>query len=180
MKKDYGNSQVLMCDYTQAKEIKVVLSEIADQVAGRLRHHQVQGEVISVGIDYADAEEAGTSGFGVQMKIYPTNHTNDLSPKKRPHVQPYNSCPDHWHSCRTIWQVMHELGIQSTMYRKRPKKPTTNTDTSQKPNLMRHLADLSGVVTTDITYIHLINQNLVYLATLFVVPRSHQNKIKHW
>lgn len=44
---------------------------------------------------------------------------------------------------------MHELGIQSTMYRKRPKKPTTNTDTSQKPNLMRHLADLSGVVTTD-------------------------------
>ncbi|MFI3633922.1 MULTISPECIES: hypothetical protein [Lactobacillales] len=45
---------------------------------------------------------------------------------------------------------------------------------------MRHLADLSGVVTTDITYIHLINQNWVYLATLFVVPRSHQNKIKHW
>lgn len=74
MKKDYGNSQVLMCDYTQAKEIKVV---------------------VSVGIDYADAEEAGTSGFGVQMKIYPTNHTDDLSPKKRPHVQPYNSCPDH-------------------------------------------------------------------------------------
>lgn len=81
MKKDYGNSQVLMCDYTQAKEIKVVLSEIADQVAGRLRHHQVQGEVVSVGIDYADAEEAGTSVFGVQMKIYPTNHTDDLSQK---------------------------------------------------------------------------------------------------
>lgn len=75
---------------------------------------------------------------------------------------------------------MHELGIQPTMYRKRPKKPTTNTDTSQKPNLMRHLADLSGVVTTDITYIHLINQNWVYLATLFVVPRSHQKKLKHW
>lgn len=158
-----------MCDYTQAKEIKVVLSEIADQVAGRLRHHQVQGEVVSVRIDYADAEEAGTSGFGVQMKIYPTNHTDDLSPKKRPHIQPYNSC-------RTIWQIMHELGIQSTMYRKRPKKPTTNTDTSQKPNLMRHLADLSGVVTTDITYIHLINQNWVYLATLFVVPRHIKTK----
>lgn len=79
-----------MCDYTQAKEIKVVLSEITDQVAGRLHHHQVQGEVVSVGIDYADAEEAGTSGFGVQMKIYPTNHTDDLSPQKtsaRPTVQ---------------------------------------------------------------------------------------------
>lgn len=79
-----------MCDYTQAKEIKVVLSEIADQVAGRLRHHQAQGEVVSVGIDYADAEEAGTSGFGVQMKIDSTNHTDDLSPQKtsaRPTVQ---------------------------------------------------------------------------------------------
>lgn len=71
---------------------------------------------------------------------------------------------------------MHELGIQSTMYRKRPKKPTTNTDTSQKPNLMRHLADLSGVVTTDITYIHLINQNWVYLATLFVGLWCKNNK----
>ncbi len=54
---------------------------------------------------------------------------------------------------------MRELGIQSTMYRKRSKKPTTTTDMSQKPNLMRHLADLSEVVTTDITYIQLINQN---------------------
>ena len=44
-----------MRDYTQAREIEVVLSEIADQVAGRLRHHQVQGEVVSVGIDYADS-----------------------------------------------------------------------------------------------------------------------------
>ncbi|WP_020487396.1 Y-family DNA polymerase, partial [Lacticaseibacillus paracasei] len=41
--KGYGNSQVLMRDYTQSREIEVVLSEIADQVAGRLRHHQVQG-----------------------------------------------------------------------------------------------------------------------------------------
>ena len=177
MKKDYGNSQVLMCDYTQAKEIKVVLSEIADQVAGRLRHHQVQGEVVSVGIDYADAEEAGTSAFGVQMKIYPTNHTDDLSQKTsaRPTVQflsgPLTFLPN---------DLAGHAWYRTTMYRKRPKKPTTNTDTSQKPNLMRHLADLSGVVTTDITYIHLINQNWVYLATLFVVPRSHQNKIKHW
>lgn len=68
---------------------------------------------------------------------------------------------------------MHELGIQSTMYRKRPKKPTTNTDTPQKPNLMRHLADLSGAVTTDITYIHLINQNWVYLATAYD-PQARQ------
>lgn len=70
-------------------------------------------------------------------------------------------------SDRTIWQLMRELGLQSTMYHKRPKKPTTTTDTPQKPNLMRHLADLSGVVTTDITYIQLINQTWVYLATAY-------------
>ncbi|WPH54182.1 IS3 family transposase [Lacticaseibacillus paracasei] len=70
-------------------------------------------------------------------------------------------------SDRTIWKVMRELGIQSTMYRKRSKKPTTTTDMPQKPNLMRHLADLSEVVTTDITYIQLINQKWVYLATAY-------------
>ena len=76
MKKDYGNSQVLMCDYTQAKEIKVVLSEIADQVAGRLRHHQVQGEVVSVGIDYADAEEAFSTLKKIQIVEPETCDTN--------------------------------------------------------------------------------------------------------
>lgn len=67
-----------MRDYTQAREIEVVLSEITDQVATRLCHHQVQGDVVSVGIGYADAEEAGTSGFGAQMKVDPTNRTDDL------------------------------------------------------------------------------------------------------
>lgn len=33
---------------------------------------------ISVGFGYADAEVAGTSGFGAQMKVDPTNHTDDL------------------------------------------------------------------------------------------------------
>lgn len=69
---------------------------------------------------------------------------------------------------RTIWQLMRELGIQSTMYRKRSKKPLTITDTQQKPNLMRHLSDLSGVVITDITYVlQLINESWIYLATAY-------------
>lgn len=76
--KGYGNSQVLMRDYTTQRDIDVVLSEIADQVATRLRKHKVQGEVVHVGIGYADSTEAGTSGFGVQMHIDPTNRTDDL------------------------------------------------------------------------------------------------------
>ena len=62
---------------------------------------------------------------------------------------------------------MSELVIQSTMYRKRSKKTTTTTDMPQKLNLMRYLADLSEVVTSDITYIQLINQIWVYLATAY-------------
>ncbi|KDA51325.1 Mobile element protein [Leuconostoc mesenteroides subsp. cremoris T26] len=47
------------------------------------------------------------------------------------------------------------------------KKPTTTTDTPQKPNLMKNLDDLSGVLTTDITYIQLMNRDWVYLATVY-------------
>ncbi|MCM6838233.1 hypothetical protein NE281_08960 [Leuconostoc mesenteroides] len=36
----------------------------------------------------------------------------------------------------------------------------------QKPNLIRHLHDLSGVQQTDITYIQLTNHKWVYLATV--------------
>lgn len=70
-------------------------------------------------------------------------------------------------SDRTIWNLMRELGLQSTMYHAHAKKPTTVTDTPQKPNLMRHLDNLSGVVTTDITYIQLVNHQWVYLATAY-------------
>ncbi|MBZ1534433.1 IS3 family transposase, partial [Leuconostoc mesenteroides] len=54
------------------------------------------------------------------------------------------------------------------MVRKSYKKPTTTTDTPQKPNLMKNLDDLSGgVLTTDITYIQLMNRDWVYLATVY-------------
>ena len=76
--KGYGNSQVLMRDYVSERDIDVVMSEIADQVATRLRKHHVQGAVVHLGIGYADREEAGTSGFGVQMHIDPTDRTDDL------------------------------------------------------------------------------------------------------
>jgi len=56
-----------------------------------------------------------------------------------------------------ITSVLSALNIaRSTYYH---KKPTTTTDTLQKPNLMKNLDDLSGVLTTDITYIQLMNRN---------------------
>lgn len=76
--KGYGNSQVLMRDYVQKTEIETVLSEIADQVATRLRKHQVQAEVISISIGFAEPDDTGRSGYSKQTKIDPTDQTADL------------------------------------------------------------------------------------------------------
>jgi len=76
--KGYGNSQVLMRDYTTRQEIETVLFEICDQVATRLRDHDVLGEVVSVQVGFSTADDAGQHGWSAQTKIDPTNQTNDL------------------------------------------------------------------------------------------------------
>ena len=68
---------------------------------------------------------------------------------------------------RLVWELMNEMSLTSRMVRKSYKKPTTTTATQQKPSLMKNLDDLSGVLTTDITYIQLMNRNWVYLATVY-------------
>ena len=68
---------------------------------------------------------------------------------------------------RLVWELMNDMSLKSRMVRKSYKKPMTTTDTPQKPNLMKNLDDLSGVLTTDITYIQLMNRDWVYLATLY-------------
>ena len=60
---------------------------------------------------------------------------------------------------------MRELGIKSRM-QKRYRKPKTVVTVDQKPNLIRHLHDLSGFWQTDITYIQLTNHIWVYLTTV--------------
>ncbi|QMU89609.1 IS3 family transposase (plasmid) [Weissella cibaria] len=68
---------------------------------------------------------------------------------------------------RLVWEIMNEMSLKSRMVRKSYKKPTTTTDTPQKTNLMKNLDNLSGVLTTDITYIQLMNRDWVYLATVY-------------
>ncbi|MCT4396912.1 IS3 family transposase, partial [Periweissella beninensis] len=58
-----------------------------------------------------------------------------------------------------------ELGIKLRM-QKRYHKPKNVVTVNQKPNLIKHLHDLSGVWQTDITYIQLTNHRWVYLATI--------------
>lgn len=56
-----------------------------------------------------------------------------------------------------------KLGIKSRI-QKRYRKAKTVVTIDQKPNLIRHLRDLSSFWQTDITYICLINHRWIYLA----------------
>lgn len=76
--KGYGNSQVLMRDYTTMVDLEVVLSEIADQVATRLRKHGVVGEVVGISVGFAEPDANGKTHWGAQTQIDPTNRTDDL------------------------------------------------------------------------------------------------------
>lgn len=69
-------------------------------------------------------------------------------------------------SDRFVWQLMSEAGIKSRMQR-RYNKPTTVNDKDQMPNLIGNLDYLSGVLTTDITYIQLTDKTWVYMASAY-------------
>jgi putative transposase len=74
-------------------------------------------------------------------------------------------------------KLMRELGIKSRMQKGycKPKKVVT---VDQKPNLIKHLYDLSGVWQTDITYIQLINHRGVYLATVLDPEKRKVKSVK--
>lgn len=76
LEKSYGNTQVLTKDYTIRAEIEVVIREIAEQVAARLRSHQCQAGCVSLMVGYSMAE--GEKGFSRQVKIPFTNQTKEI------------------------------------------------------------------------------------------------------
>lgn len=76
-----GNSQVLPRDYAIQSEIELVIKEIGEQVAARLRHHHKKAGSVSLGIgfSYAAAEASGKSGFSHALRIFPTNRNDELN-----------------------------------------------------------------------------------------------------
>ena len=76
--KGYGNGQVLMRDYAVKEDIETVLFEISDQVATRLRKHNVLGEVIGIQVGFSEPNEKGQHGWSAQTKVDPTNSTDDF------------------------------------------------------------------------------------------------------
>ena len=76
----FSNSQVLPRDYWQKAEIEVVIREIGEQVAARIRAHQKLTTQISLGIGfaYAASETTNRGGFHCTKKIAPTNNGPEI------------------------------------------------------------------------------------------------------
>ncbi len=74
--KSLGNSQVLNYDYTNQREIETVISEMADQVASRIREKGYQTSSVSLYIRYSRNESG--SGFSKQLKVTPTSEITRL------------------------------------------------------------------------------------------------------
>ena len=74
--KSYGNSQVLNRNYYLQDEIEIVVKEMAEQVAARIRRHHCQTSCISIYIGVAFGETQ--KGFSRQMTVPPTDNTKVL------------------------------------------------------------------------------------------------------
>lgn len=74
--KNLGNSQVLPKDY-RGDEMPLVIREMAEQVAIRLRRRKAKAGTVSLYIGYSLAEIS--KGFNRQLKITPTDNTDILT-----------------------------------------------------------------------------------------------------
>lgn len=79
--KSIGNSQVLPRDYTSQSEIEIIIREISDQVATKLRREGLYTKSISLWIGYSltYVDEEGKTGFSKQVKIANTNNTKIIA-----------------------------------------------------------------------------------------------------
>ena len=75
--KGLGNSQVLPRDYFRQRDIEIVLREMAEQVAIRLRKIGKKATVVSIHLGYSKQENKRS--INTQMKIEPTNNTDMLT-----------------------------------------------------------------------------------------------------
>ncbi len=75
--KSIGNSQTLPRDYTSQREIELVISELAEQVAIRTRRSKKKTQLISLYVGYGFSENKPS--IHAQMSIEPTHSTQKLT-----------------------------------------------------------------------------------------------------
>lgn len=103
--KSIGNSQVLPRDYKNKDEIEIIIREMSDQLATKLRRENKETQCVSIWIGYSltYVDGKGKSGFSKQVKISATNNSKRIS-----------ECllrifRDHYHG-----QIIRNIGINAT------------------------------------------------------------------
>jgi len=71
-----GNSQILPRDYVKQRDIEIILREMAEQVAVRLRWAKKKTTVVSIHLGFSKQEQKRS--IHTQMKVEPTNNTGLL------------------------------------------------------------------------------------------------------
>ncbi|MEG0254619.1 Y-family DNA polymerase [Vagococcus sp.] len=75
--KSIGNNQVLLKDYVNVNETRIVLREMAEQVATRIRKRHLQTGCVHLSIAYSKNDMA--SGFSRQITVPKTNSSKELA-----------------------------------------------------------------------------------------------------
>lgn len=76
--KSYSNSQVLGRDYVKQGEIEIVIREIGEQVAARIRAHGLRTSRVSLFIGFSLHDAKYRHGFSVQARITPTSLNGEI------------------------------------------------------------------------------------------------------
>lgn len=74
--KALGNSQVLPRDYTKQRDIEIIMREMAEQVAIRLRRAHKKTTCVSISLGFSKSENKRS--IQAQMTVEPTNNTDTL------------------------------------------------------------------------------------------------------
>lgn len=82
-RKSFGNSQILMRDYLGQREIEIVIREIAEQVAARIRKHKLLTSCISLHIGFSKLKNNKRNGINASKKITATNDNIALTTELR-------------------------------------------------------------------------------------------------
>ena len=76
LSRSYNKHQILDRDYIVQEEIEIVLQEMSDQVAARLREHHVETQVVRVSIGFSD--DIIDQGFSHQLTIPSTSSSKKI------------------------------------------------------------------------------------------------------
>lgn len=146
--KSYGNSQVLMRDYCVQSEIEIVIREIAEQVASRIRRHDMKTQTVSLRIGYSHNEVE--RGFSKQKSINATSNSKELSAHCIALFRDNYKGQTVRNIAVSYSKLVHGTGLQLNIF-EAPEKQIDNEKLDQVFDLIRAKYGFSSIVRASST-----------------------------